>query len=913
MKKRVLNKFLLTFLIIAIVMLGLGCSSSDPYTETAYFEELWTKNISDSWVRLPASAGGGGGLWKVDGSETQLITPDEVDMQGLRITNVLDPALAQDAATKKYVDDNGGIAEHGNEYHNPDFATEAALTTLQGTVSTHTTAISNLETGLTTHVSATTGIHGVGGSTVESAAGSQAKVDAHKNLTTGVHGVTGTIADVSDIAVDANLSAAGQDAIAATHTQGTDTTLGAQAENLDMGGFAITAVGNVDGVDVSGLSSTVSGHTTAIGTLQGLSHTQGTDTALGAVGTKNPPIDADKVLYRDSTSSDALVTSTWTQIKAFLKTYLDTVYATLSALTNHEADTSTHGAADIADVSDIAIDANLSAAGQDAIAKKHTQGADTSLGIQVANLDMGGFAITSVGNVDGVDVSGLSSTVGTHTTAISGLDTRLTTAEGSIATLISDLDTAEAAIVTAEADIDTLESDLTTHEADTSTHGAVDIADVSDIAIDTNLSTAAQDTITAKHTQGTDTTLGTLTADVNFASYMAVAMVCDSGAVMPIDPGNGQWFLQTGIGRTILYQYSGAWLPVFSVGTMTVYVDSSDGTDDLNHGSGVDSNAFATVQYAIDCIPGVFGGNVIISVNDETYVETVTIQGKNAIGNYAITLQGTLIVHATYSQESAVKGVGATMGSITDTGAFTGHSEDLLYSSSNDEYRVIDSATANVGTIVGYWTAVPSGSYTICQWGTTINRLVLEDGQLAIQVKDIYIQGNGESTTAPMLSPGMGSSVVLYRCKLSHATDRALWTNTGRAILYQCLLSSANSRTVVSSQSGYVEMNGCKVNNKLDSGQCIEVRYGAQCLVGYSVVDQPCVLDGTAGVNKALYGINCHGNGYTSCENRYNIIRNCDTGIYAYSGGMVEYTANNQYSGNTADETPIAASFGYID
>lgn len=55
-------------------------------------------------------------------------------------------------------------------------------------------------------------------------------------------------------------------------------------------------------------------------------HTQGTDTALGAVGTKNPPIDADKALYRDSVASDALVTSTWTQIKAFLKTYFDTLY-----------------------------------------------------------------------------------------------------------------------------------------------------------------------------------------------------------------------------------------------------------------------------------------------------------------------------------------------------------------------------------------------------------------------------------------------------------------------------------------------------------------------------------------------------------------------------------------------------------
>jgi hypothetical protein len=61
-----------------------------------------------------------------------------------------------------------------------------------------------------------------------------------------------------------------------------------------------------------------------------LKHTQGTDTALGALSTKNPPIDADKVIYRDSVSTDALVTSTWTQVKAFLKTYFDTIYAAIS-------------------------------------------------------------------------------------------------------------------------------------------------------------------------------------------------------------------------------------------------------------------------------------------------------------------------------------------------------------------------------------------------------------------------------------------------------------------------------------------------------------------------------------------------------------------------------------------------------
>ncbi len=62
-------------------------------------------------------------------------------------------------------------------------------------------------------------------------------------------------------------------------------------------------------------------------------HTQGTDTALGAVGSKNPPIDADKSIYRDSTASDVLVTSTWTQVKAFLKTYFDTIYGSVASPT----------------------------------------------------------------------------------------------------------------------------------------------------------------------------------------------------------------------------------------------------------------------------------------------------------------------------------------------------------------------------------------------------------------------------------------------------------------------------------------------------------------------------------------------------------------------------------------------------
>jgi hypothetical protein len=104
----------------------------------------------------------------------------------------------------------GGMAIHGNEYHDPDFADASH---------TH----SDLSPA---HKDVATGVHGVGGSTVESVSGSQSKVDIHAALATGVHGVgAGTVAKVGDIAVDSNLSAAAQDAIAKRHTQNTDKTL----------------------------------------------------------------------------------------------------------------------------------------------------------------------------------------------------------------------------------------------------------------------------------------------------------------------------------------------------------------------------------------------------------------------------------------------------------------------------------------------------------------------------------------------------------------------------------------------------------------------------------------------------------------------------------------------------------------
>ena len=65
------------------------------------------------------------------------------------------------------------------------------------------------------HATLATGVHGVGGSTIESAAGSAAKVTAH-NIASGVHGVVGsTIASAADI-----VSAIGGHSGAATGVHG---------------------------------------------------------------------------------------------------------------------------------------------------------------------------------------------------------------------------------------------------------------------------------------------------------------------------------------------------------------------------------------------------------------------------------------------------------------------------------------------------------------------------------------------------------------------------------------------------------------------------------------------------------------------------------------------------------------------
>jgi len=76
--------------LIALLATGLGCNTqADAWEDTIYFDQLYAWN-GTAYVNVGTAAGSGGGLWEVDGTETQLIVADELDIQNKSILNVLD-------------------------------------------------------------------------------------------------------------------------------------------------------------------------------------------------------------------------------------------------------------------------------------------------------------------------------------------------------------------------------------------------------------------------------------------------------------------------------------------------------------------------------------------------------------------------------------------------------------------------------------------------------------------------------------------------------------------------------------------------------------------------------------------------------------------------------------------------------
>jgi hypothetical protein len=110
-----------------------------------------------------------------------------------------------------------------------------------------------------------------------------------------------------------------------------------------------------------------------------------------------------------------------------------------------------------------------------------------------------------------------------------------------------------------------------------------------------------------------------------------------TGTTFPTSPTQGDMFYRTDI--KTLFQYESAWKAIISYGAVTYYVDDATGTDTVGNGYSV-SSPVKTIQYAVNLVPPINGGNVLISVVQGTYKELVTIQGKFFSGPFTFTIEG---------------------------------------------------------------------------------------------------------------------------------------------------------------------------------------------------------------------------------------------------------------------------------
>ncbi|GAG85549.1 unnamed protein product, partial [marine sediment metagenome] len=99
---------------------------------------------------------------------------------------------------------------------------------------------------------------------------------------------------------------------------------------------------------------------------------------------------------------------------------------------------------------------------------------------------------------------------------------------------------------------------------------------------------------------------------------------------------------------------------------------------------------------------------------------------------------------------NGVEGTGATQGTGTDTGSFTGDSYAnlLVKEGRNDDYRVIDSHDNNTLTITGVFTDQPiSGdTWEVFDWGTSIDRIDINVTSNVI-LEDLNLSMDGTSSS----------------------------------------------------------------------------------------------------------------------------------------------------------------------
>jgi len=407
-------------------------------------------------------------------------------------------------------------------------------------------------------------------------------------------------------------------------------------------------------------------------------------------------------------------------------------------------------------------------------------------------------------------------------------------------------------------------------------------------------------------------------------STPSFANQCPSTDTLPASANTGDCRIYTPTGSSQWLYNGSAWTPTHTISSITLYVGAQGGADTLTtQNRGTSSVPFATIQAALDACPPDGDCTIYVAKNNagsdswtndsngsqQTYSENLSLSKPD------LTIIGTLIEQTSATQDSSVQGSSATQGSITDTGNFGAYDDLLIYSSNNAEYRIIDSDTADTATIVGVWSAAPTGTYTVYDWGVIISggssnpAVVLEAETTNYALQDLEITSSTTSGIFPenmTFKPRTYSSGMITRCNiLNSSSGRSVYGyEPASAEFDTCIIDSSTGHVFQLSASVRSFLYRCKLTPNGTRGVWvvnadIGIRYGTIISGGSN-----CIEDRASLVN--MFSANAEG---------WNRITSCTTGILASQGGIAinvgaggAVGGNVYYNANGTDYNPAAAA-----
>ena len=338
--------------------------------------------------------------------------------------------------------------------------------------------------------------------------------------------------------------------------------------------------------------------------------------------------------------------------------------------------------------------------------------------------------------------------------------------------------------------------------------------------------------------------------------------------------------------------------------TYYVRTDGSDSNNGLTDSSG---GAFLTAAKANAVVATIDknGYDITVQFGAGTWSEDIII--NTGIGDGDVIWKGTLTSVETATSATVSAGSGATAGTVTKSGQFTGdtHKEKLAYFATDAVYRVIASNTNDALTLADIAASSTTQDVTVYSFGTSINSITIQSDTI-ITLQDLKLT-NKSSLNGYSLEVNSFATCNITRC---HITKIFINQGSAPAFVDSIAKDTVSGPVIAIAYSGTAVITRCFVIGTHTNSQLLVVSRGGYCLCYGGT------YEGDAGGGaKADYGTRVWGAAtiqFAILASGNVKIKNCDVGTRAESESFLQTGSVVSYTSCTTNSSADATTYAVI-